>query len=84
MTIQELEQQLLSLDPAEKCRLIQLLTQNLTTEPTIDSSTPPTLPMQKAESNSLVEFFRNSPLCEVADQIDLTRDQSSIPDRVIL
>lgn len=84
MTTQELEQQLLNLEPAEKRRLIQLLTQSLTTEPTIESSTPPPLPTQKAEANSLVEFFRTSPLCEVADEIDLTRNKSLIPDRVIL
>jgi hypothetical protein len=36
------------------------------------------------DQTSIVDFFRNSPLCEFADEIDLTRDQSPIPDRVIL
>lgn len=75
MTTLELEQLLLSLDPAEKHHLIQLLSQSLTPQ---TASTP-----DKAES-SLVEFFRNSPLCEVADELDLTRDDSAIPDRVNL
>jgi hypothetical protein len=33
---------------------------------------------------SIVDFFCNSPLCEVADEIDLTRDRSPIPDRIQL
>ncbi len=76
MTIQELEKQLLTLAPDEKRRLIQLLTQSLATETTSASAAQ--------ETESLVEFFRNSPLCEVADQLDLTRDRSLIPDRVQL
>ena len=45
MTIQELENQLLSLNPAEKLRIIQLLTQNLnaistTTQPPGDRQYP--------------------------------------------
>jgi hypothetical protein len=31
---------------------------------------------------SIVEFFRNSPLCEVAEELGLTRDRSPIPDRI--
>jgi hypothetical protein len=73
MTIQELEQQLLSLDPAEKLRLIQLLSESLTAK----------MPIQKTEA-SLVEFFRNSPLCEVADELELSRDKSLFVDRVHL
>lgn len=66
MTLQELEQQLLSLPPAEKHRIIQLLTQNLS------AAAPP---------ESLTEFFRRSPLCDVADKLDLSRDPSPVPDR---
>jgi hypothetical protein len=33
---------------------------------------------------SIVEFFRNSPLCEVSEELDLTRDRSPIPDRITL
>jgi hypothetical protein len=33
---------------------------------------------------SIVDFFRRSPLCEVADELDLTRDRSPIPDRIAL
>jgi hypothetical protein len=33
---------------------------------------------------SIVEFFRHSPLCEVADELDLTRDLSTIPNRIVL
>lgn len=69
MTIQELEQQLLNLEPAEKLRLIQRLSQSLAP--------------QKSNA-SLVDFFRNSPLCKVADEIDLNRDRSPILDRVHL
>ncbi len=34
--------------------------------------------------SSFVAFFRNSPLCDVADEIDFSRDQSPVPDRVAL
>jgi hypothetical protein len=43
----------------------------------------PPIPAEKT-SDSLVDFFRNSPLCEVADELDLTRDRSPIPDRIQL
>jgi hypothetical protein len=78
MTTQELEQQLLSLDSSEKLRMIQLLAQSLMakTEGAISSPSQSDL--------SLVEFFRRSPLCEVADEIDLSRDQSLVSDRVVL
>ena len=76
MTIQELERQLLSLDPDEKRRLIRFLSQSLVLESSTTSMTE--------KAGSLVTFFRNSPLCEVADELDLTRDQSLIPDRIRL
>lgn len=41
-------------------------------------------PSQSHNPPSIVEFFRNSPLCEFADEIDLSRDQSPIPDRITL
>lgn len=37
-----------------------------------------------SSGSSFVAFFRNSPLCDVADDIDLSRDQSLVPDRVSL
>jgi hypothetical protein len=73
MSIQELEAQLLDLDQNERQRIVQILLQSL--------NSPKTAPT--AES-SIVDFFRNSPLCEVADELDLTRDQSPIPDRIAL
>jgi hypothetical protein len=83
MTIQELEQQLLNLDKVERIRLIQLLTQSLLGSPTapLDKSFDPSTNLFET---SIVDFFRNSPLCEVADELDLTRDQSPIPDRITL
>ena len=71
MSMQELEAQLLDLDQNERQRIAQLLLQSL--------KPPATGP---AEEFSIVDFFRNSPLCEVSDELDLTRDQIPIPDRI--
>jgi hypothetical protein len=79
MTIQELEQQLLNLDQGERLRLIQFLTQSLLIAPT--TQVRPPIPQSET---SIVDFFRNSPLCEIADELDLTRDPSPIPDRIRL
>ena len=76
MTIQELERQLLTLDRNERIRLIQVMAQSLAIPS--ENRTP------NLDNTSIVDFFRNSPLCEFADELDLTRDQSPIPDRVIL
>jgi hypothetical protein len=73
MSIQELEAQLLDLNQNERQRIVQILLQSLNSPQT-------TL----ADESSIVDFFRNSPLCEVADELDLTRDQSPIPDRIAL
>lgn len=73
MSIRELEAQLLNLDPNERQRIVQLLLQSL--------NPPKTAP---ADESSIVDFFRNSPLCEVADELELARDQSPIPDRIAL
>jgi hypothetical protein len=73
MSIQELEAQLLDLDQNERQRIVQILLQSLN---------PPNA--APADESSIVDFFRNSPLCEVADELDLTRDQSPIPDRIAL
>ncbi|KAM3093191.1 hypothetical protein ACKFKG_03760 [Phormidesmis sp. 146-35] len=75
MPLEELEKQLLNLTPDEKRRLIRLLTQSLSLESPLETHAPET---------SLVEFFRNSPLCEVAEALDLSRDQSPILDRISL
>lgn len=77
MTIQELERQLLTLDRNERIHLIQILAQSLAI-PSQEEHT------SNLDNTSIVDFFRNSPLCEFADELDLTRDQSPIPDRVIL
>jgi hypothetical protein len=73
MSIQELEAQLLDLDQNERQRIVQILLQSL--------NSPKAAP---ADESLIVDFFRNSPLCEVADELDLTRDQSPIPDRIAL
>jgi hypothetical protein len=76
MTVQELEQQLLGLPPTEKLRLIQILAQSL------DG-----LWRDKKEDSpaKLSEFFRQSPLAEVAatGDLDLDRDRSLSRDRFI-
>ena len=77
MTIQELERQLLTLDRNEWIRLIQVMAQSLVVPSQTDRTS-------NLNNTSIVDFFRNSPLCEFADELDLTRDQSPIPDRVIL
>jgi hypothetical protein len=71
MLTQELEQQLLSLEPAEKQRLIQLLSESL-----------PASTSQHVHQ-SLVEFLQDSPFAEAlaSGELDLTRDQSPILDR---
>lgn len=77
MTIQELERQLLTLDRNDRIRIIQVMAQSLVVPSQTDRAS-------NLNNTSIVDFFRNSPLCEFADELDLTRDQSSIPDRVIL
>jgi hypothetical protein len=65
MVIPELEQQLLQLSPKDKLYIIQLLAQSLTTENT-----------HPEEPTKLSDFFRQSPLAEVAEEIDLSRERS--------
>ncbi|NJS16111.1 MAG: hypothetical protein HC787_02170 [Nostocaceae cyanobacterium CSU_2_110] len=65
MVIPELEQQLLQLSPKDKLYIIQLLAQSLTTENT-----------HPEEHTKLSDFFRQSPLAEVAEEIDLSRERS--------
>ncbi|NEP56068.1 MAG: hypothetical protein F6K31_03455 [Symploca sp. SIO2G7] len=73
----ELEQQLLRLPPSDKLRLIQLLAQSL--KDLWSSSSP-------KPSTQLSEFFRSSPLAEVAatGELDLSRDRSVPSDRFVL
>jgi hypothetical protein len=61
MVIPELEQQLLQLSHNDKLYIIQLLAQSLTTENT-----------HPEEPTKLSDFFRQSPLAEVAEEIDLS------------
>ncbi|MEB3291869.1 MAG: hypothetical protein VKJ24_01790, partial [Synechococcales bacterium] len=85
MTIQELEKQLLMLDRNERIRLIQVIAQSLALpSQDVDEASTQLNPTPSLNQTSIVDFFRNSPLCEFADKLDLTRDQSPIPDRVIL
>jgi len=77
MTIQELERQLFTLDRNDRIRIIQVTAQSLVVPSQTDRAS-------NLNNTSIVDFFRNSPLCEFADELDLTRDQSPIPDRVIL
>lgn len=67
MPIPELEKQLLQLSPDEKLYIIQLLAQSLTTS---NSNTHPEQP------SKLSEFFRKSPLVELTEELDLSRDRS--------
>ncbi|MDB9304126.1 MULTISPECIES: hypothetical protein [Cyanophyceae] len=61
MVIPELEQQLLQLSPKDKLHIIQLLAQSLTTDN--DNIRP-------EQPSKLSEFFRQSPLAEVAEELD--------------
>jgi hypothetical protein len=65
MVIPELEQQLLQLSHNDKLYIIQLLTQSLTTGN--NNSEQPT---------KISEFFRQSPLAELTEELDLNRDRS--------
>ncbi|WP_414572900.1 hypothetical protein [Nostoc sp. CCY 9925] len=65
MVIPELEQQLLQLSPNEKLYIIQLLAQSLTVHNTYPE-----------QPSKLSEFFRQSPLAELNEEIDLSRDRS--------
>ncbi|MEH1921225.1 hypothetical protein [Nostoc sp.] len=66
MAIQELEQQLLQLSPNDKLYIIQLLAQSLTTHNNIHPDQP----------SKLSEFFRQSPLAELTEELDLSRDRT--------
>ncbi|MBD2491967.1 hypothetical protein H6G77_31255 [Aulosira sp. FACHB-615] len=67
MLLPKLEQQLLQLDQNEKLYIIQLLAQSLTIQDT-----------QKEQPTKLSQFFRQSPLAEVGEELDLSRDHSLI------
>ena len=70
MIIPELEQQLLQLSPNDKLYIIQLLEQSLTME----NKNNKTLPEQPSK---LSEFFRQSPLVEVAEELELAYREAS-------
>lgn len=74
MTVQELEQQLFRLPPTDKLRMIQILAQSLNA---LWSDQHQDSPIK------LSEFFRQSPLSEVAatEELDLDRDCSLPGDR---
>jgi hypothetical protein len=65
MLIPELEQQLLQLSHNDKLYIIQLLAQSLTTSN--NNSEQPT---------KISEFFRQSPLVELTEELDLNREHS--------
>lgn len=67
MTIPELEEQLLQLSLNDKLYIIQLLAQSLTAP---NNNTNPD------EPSKLSEFFRQSPLTEISEELDLSRDRS--------
>jgi hypothetical protein len=83
MVIQELEQQLLRLSPNDKLHIIQLLAQSLAlrvqqfagteTDPGNCFTTENTHP---EEPTKLSEFFRQSPLAEISEELDLSRERS--------
>ncbi|MEH2436392.1 MAG: hypothetical protein V7K25_19450 [Nostoc sp.] len=62
MAIPELEEQLLQLSPNDKLYIIQFLAQSLNTH-----NTHPDQP------TNLSEFFRQSPLAELTEELDLSR-----------
>ena len=74
MVIPELEKQLLQLSPKDKLHIIQLLAQSLTTD---NHNTHPEQP------SKLSEFFRQSPLSEFAEELDLSRDTTLPRDSFI-
>ncbi|MEY3333319.1 MAG: hypothetical protein RLZZ176_1619 [Cyanobacteriota bacterium] len=76
MVIPELEQQLLQLSPNDKLYIIQLLAQSLTLE-------HPNNKTLTEQPSKLSEFFRQSPLTEVAEELDLSRDTSLPRDSFI-
>lgn len=76
MVISELEQQLLQLSPNDKLYIIQLLAQSLTME----NKNNKILPKQPSK---LSEFFRQSPLTEVAEELELSRD-TSLPHDIFI
>jgi hypothetical protein len=65
MTIPELEQQLLQLSLNDKLYIIQLLAQSLTA---------PNRNTYSDQPSKLSEFFRQSPLAEVSEELDFSRD----------
>lgn len=67
MVIPELEQQLLQLSLNDKLYIIQLLAQSLTA---------PDRNSQSDQASQLSEFFRQSPLAEVSEELDFSRDRS--------
>ncbi|MBW4631697.1 MAG: hypothetical protein KME30_07280 [Iphinoe sp. HA4291-MV1] len=67
MVIPELEQQLLQLSPNDKLYIIQLLAQSLSTQ---NNNT------HLEQTTKLSEFFRQSPLAELTEELDLSRDRS--------
>jgi len=62
MAIPELEQQLLQLSPNDKLYIIQLLAQSLTTRN-----------IHPDQPTKLSEFFRQSPLTELTEELDFSR-----------
>ncbi|MEB3148193.1 MAG: hypothetical protein VKL60_04130, partial [Sphaerospermopsis sp.] len=76
MVIPELEKQLLQLSTHEKIYIIQLLAQSLT----MDHPNNKTLTEQPSK---ISEFFRQSPLTEVAEELDLSRNKSLPRDNFI-
>jgi hypothetical protein len=65
MVIPELEQQLLQLSHNDKLHIIQILAQSLTTGN-----------IHPEQPTTISEFFRQSPLAELTEELDLNRDRS--------
>ncbi|MDM3847926.1 MAG: hypothetical protein PT118_06885 [Aphanizomenon gracile PMC644.10] len=68
MVIPELEQQLLQLSHDDKLYIIQLLAHSLTTGN-----------IHPEQPTKISEFFRQSPLAELTEELDLNRDHNSLP-----
>jgi hypothetical protein len=75
MAIPELEQQLLQLSLNDKLYIIQLLAQSLI---------PPNHNTHSDQPSKLSEFFRQSPLAEVSEELDFSRDRSLKSDDLTL
>jgi len=75
MVIPELEKQLLQLSANDKLYIIQFLAQNLAI-PEDQTDRPSKLDGSCVPNATLSDFFRQSPLVGIAEELDFSRDRS--------